>query len=717
MEQADLLSELKRLFDNAKNIDEFEFVNVLISFNGMGDQRALTHLYESRAYIADMKARYQAAETLHSKARLGLHIYCHIFEMDELYNILGNLLRIAVSQQLRYLPELYSGRDEYFTPTEKFHKLTDLAEQGRFERFVAGVESLYLNEVRNVFVHSAYSLIEDDFCLVRGNGIPIGDAKHQTVSIAQFLLPLIDRAIDFIDHFFKLIDDSKMVYRTNKIVKARMPEPQSVVILGDPETGLIGFQTFVGSWIKIQPGYGSTQFAQAMNIRFDNRVKNPELNKRLEAYIEKLTPHGRDFNIVHDEVLAAGDATLLKNLAMVYYNHGNNASASKIDKSLRQLVAILKSAIERYDLALATDADFSRAYHNKGTAMIQLAKLQDNYSADIKKEVLDLFDKTLALDPNTYEAWLNSGRVLADLNNYEPDNEKQVVGFYESIERYKKSIAIYPHDHLAYENLGWLYRRLSHLTEDKENLFKEGVSAYEMATKLDPGLESTLALATFIGEYGEAFDALTEEKTKEAIVLLERAKQKFGNSADISYRLGNKYSQLGNFLQDPEILKSAVKMFEEAISFDASHIQAMNNAAHMELALSLYEEKDEVAVEQLTLVAVKLEKLLQLDPAHGNAWYNLGLLHLELANRNGGKNTQELLKKGVDELTKAEALKPGLSTFDLARAYALIGDKAETLHWLGKWLSTGKNKWENASFKEDFNKLLEDADFKALTAG
>ncbi len=717
MEQADLLSELKRLFDNAKNIDEFEFINVLISFNGMGDQRALTHLYESRAYIFDMKARYEAAETLHSKARIGLHIYCHIFEMDELYNIMGNLLRISVNQQLRYLPELYSGSDEYFTPTEKFQKLTDLAEQGRFESFVAGLESLYLNEIRNSFVHSAYSLIEDDFHLVRGNGIPIGDAKHQTVNITQFLLPLIERAIDLIDHFFKLIDDSKMMYRNNKIIQARMPELQPVVILGDPEKGLIGFQTFIGSWIKIQPGFGSTQFAQAMNIRFDKRVKNPELNARLEAYIEKLTPHGRDFNIVREEVLVAGDATLLKNLAMVYYNHGNNASASKIGRPLRQQVAILKSAIERYDLALATDSNFSRAYHNKGTAIIQLAKLEDNYSADIKKEVLGLFDKTLDLNPNMYEAWLNSARVLADLNNYEPNKEKQVEGFYESIERYKKSIAIYPHDHLAYENLGWLYRRLSHLTEDKENLFKEGVSAYEMAAKLDPSLESTLALATFIGEYGEAFDALTEEKTREAIDLLERAKQKFGNSADISYRLGNKYSQLGNFLQDAEILKTAVKMFEEAISLDTSHIQAMNNVAHTELALSLYEEKDEVAVEQLTVIAVKLEKLLQLNPTHGTAWYNLGLLHIEQAKRNGGKNTQEFLKKGVDDLTKAEALVPGLSTFDLARAYALIGDKSETLDWIGRWLSTGKNKWENTGFKEDFNQLLEDPDFKGLTGG
>jgi tetratricopeptide (TPR) repeat protein len=717
MEQADLISELKRLFDNAKNIDEFEFVNILISFNGMGDQRALTHLYESRDYITDMKARYHAAESLHSKAILALHIYCHTFEMDELYNILGNLLRIAINQQLRYLPELYSGREEYFTPTEKFNKLTNLAEQCRFEGFITGLETLYLNELRNAFVHSAYSLIEDEFWLVRGNGIHIGDAKHHTVSISQFLLPLIDRAIDFIDQFFKIIDDSKMAYRTNKIVQARMPGPQPVVILGDPETGLIGFQTFVGSWIKIQPGYGSTQFAQAMNIRFDSRVDNPELNTRLEAYIEKLTPYGRDFDLVRDEVIASGDANLLKNLAMIYYNYGNNALASKVGKPLRQQVAILKSASERYDLAIAIDQKIFRAYHNKGTALIQLAKLEDNYSDNVKKEVLELFDKSLAIEPNMYEAWLNSGRVLADLNNYEPDGEKQLAGFYESIHRYQKAIAIYPHDHLAYDNLGWLYRRLSHLTEDNEKLFNEGISAYETASRLNPGIESTLALSTFIAEYGEAFEALTEEKTREAISLLEKALQDFGNSADTCYRLGNKYAQLGTFLHDSEILKTSVRMFDEAVSLDASHIQAINNGAHTELALTLYEEKDKIAVEKLNLISQKLDKLLKLDAAHSNAWYNLGLVRLEIAKRNGKQNTEWLLKQGISELTKAEGLEPGLAIFDLARANALAGNKNDTLKYISQWVAIEKNKWKNAGFKDDFEKFLEDPDFKSLTAG
>ena len=92
MGKNNLCDELKRLFQTAQTIDEFEFINVLIGYNGMGDQRVLTHLYESRAFIDDIKSLIQNSSNKHTKTRLGLLLYCHIFEMNELYNILGNLL-------------------------------------------------------------------------------------------------------------------------------------------------------------------------------------------------------------------------------------------------------------------------------------------------------------------------------------------------------------------------------------------------------------------------------------------------------------------------------------------------------------------------------------------------------------------------------------------------------------------------------------------------
>src|SRR4051812_24240248 len=100
MGDQELIEELHRLFKTAQKFDEGEFIQVLIGFNGMGDQRALTHLHESREFIKDIKSLMQANQNKHSRTRLALLLYCHIFEMDELYNILGNLLRISMGQDL-----------------------------------------------------------------------------------------------------------------------------------------------------------------------------------------------------------------------------------------------------------------------------------------------------------------------------------------------------------------------------------------------------------------------------------------------------------------------------------------------------------------------------------------------------------------------------------------------------------------------------------------
>lgn len=464
MEQAILLEELKRLFATAIKFDEFEFVNVLIGYNGMGDQRALTHLYESRAYIADMKNQMSSTPNLHTKTRLALHIYCHLFEMDELYNILGNLLRIAIGQKLRYLPELYSGREELMTPTEKFVKLKDLAEQCRFEEFLRGLEDLYSNKIRNAFLHSAYSLIDDDFCIVKGDGIKIGGSSHQSVSIENYLMPLITSAINFIDTLFGLIDENKLSYRANKIVQARMPELQPVVILGDAEKGLIGFQTFVGSWIKIKSAYGTEHFVEAMNLRISNHNgPNHDLNERLEQYVEKLTPFGKDFDAVRDEVIATKDAALLNNLAMVYYNRANNIAMTAEGKPARQQDAIYKSAKQYYDLSIATNPAFARSYHNMGTALIKQAETNNSLDLKLRLDVLALFDKTISVDKNMFEAWLNSARMVFEIGLDEVDAEKQFSLFQDSIVRYQNAIELYPRDAEAHSSKARVHLKLARM--------------------------------------------------------------------------------------------------------------------------------------------------------------------------------------------------------------------------------------------------------------
>jgi hypothetical protein len=715
MEQIELLSELKRLFSTAKKFDEFEFVNVLLGYNGMGDQHALTHLYESRSYIADMKAHFVATNTAHSKVRLGLHMYCHFFEMDELYNILGNLLRISVGQSLRYIPNLYNGADQFLTPSDKFYRLKSLAEESKFTEFLEGLEDLYKNELRNAFAHSAYSLIDDDFCIIRGNGIPIGNSKHQSIGIETYLMPLINRTINFIEAFFSHIDENKMAYSSNKIVEARMPDLQPVVILGDAKTGLIGFQTFVGSWLKIKQDYGSEHFVEAMNLTFNRgNTVNAELSTKLERYMEELTPVGKDFNSIRDAVLASGDGSLLHNLSVVYYNWANNTAATAVGKPERQQDAIYKSVIERYELAIQTDPSFGRAYHNKGTALLKHANSKNNLTVELREEVLALFDKTISLDKNMFEAWLNSARILLEIGNEEGDHEKQRRYFDESIKRCRIAIEIYPKDTEPFENLGWIYRRLARLSKDKGGFLLSAIDAHENSLKLKPNLRTSLMLGTVFGEYADISEGALKAYSEKAIGIFISSQDTYGFSTDLSYRLANRYLLFGKKLDDSAMLMRASECYNKALELDASNISAMTNWGHCELVQTYFKESVKEKLVLLESAKLRLEHVIGIDSTHAMAWYNLGLVFIDLAKFDESGNKKALLSEAIRNLQRMEVLEPKQASYDLARAYALLGDEALAIKWLKEWKTDPEASWNRIHAQNDFEGLKELAEFKQL---
>lgn len=298
MPNINLIRELKRLFDLAKRVDEFEFVNILIGYNGrMGDQRFLSHIYESERLINDIENLIDNRFDKHMKTRLGLLLYGHIFEMDELYNVLGNLLRVATAQNLRYIPDLYNRFDQDdINPTDKFKRLLEHGVQCRFDDFIIELQSLYYNRIRNAFAHSSYSLVDDDFVIIKGKEIEIEGVLKKVVSIDDFLLPKIEDSLSFIKEFFFLLKHHRMQYTENKLIQGRLSNIEPIMILGNSHDGLVGFESFSGSSIKIINAYGTDQFVEAMNIRLINTSgTNKTLLDEIESYNEKKRPSGTHF--------------------------------------------------------------------------------------------------------------------------------------------------------------------------------------------------------------------------------------------------------------------------------------------------------------------------------------------------------------------------------------------------------------------------------------
>lgn len=238
------IQEIERLFETAKKKDEFEYVCALMNFTGMGDVRALSHIHESRDLFFQMVELIDKSENKHEQIRLLLILYCHIFEMDEFYNILGNMLRICCGE--RYCVLLYNSPTlpRELNPSNKFDKLESLSKKAGFELLINTIRELYSSPLRNSFFHSSYSLSGDNFYVVSGKELQENGITKRAVSLREYILPLTQSTVNIAGHFFNLLRSSSLDYKENKIVTGRLePNGVKIEIMGHPEKGLSGFQT------------------------------------------------------------------------------------------------------------------------------------------------------------------------------------------------------------------------------------------------------------------------------------------------------------------------------------------------------------------------------------------------------------------------------------------------------------------------------------------
>ena len=242
------IKEAERLFKTAKSKDEFEYVCTLANINGLGlgNTRAFNHIHESKDLFFQMVELIEKSENKHEQIRLLLFLYCHIFEMDELYNIIGNMLRISIGE--RYGVMLYNSPSllTNLKPVNKLDKLQSLAKKSGFEFLIDTVKSLYSSPLRNSFFHSSYSLSGDDFYIVSGQELKINGLSKKVVSISEYILPLTQSTVNIAGQFFNLLRKSRLEYRENKIVTGRLePKGVRIEIIGHPIKGLLGFQTVI----------------------------------------------------------------------------------------------------------------------------------------------------------------------------------------------------------------------------------------------------------------------------------------------------------------------------------------------------------------------------------------------------------------------------------------------------------------------------------------
>lgn len=237
---------LEALFNRAREMDEFEYVCTLLRIRGLEDP-GWDPLVESRQLSEDMLSTVAAPVRSAFRMRLLLLLYCHVTEMDDLYSIPANMLRVVAGERCVMSPfdgSLSPDGKAADKPFSKARRVRELALASGFQDVAELYNYFLINRVRNAFFHSTYTLTQDAFHVTTGPGVTIDRVTSQRVPW-DWLLPRMETAINLSLHIFDLLSEHRRAYRANKIVLGRIGQNGELldVELIAGEQGLLGFQS------------------------------------------------------------------------------------------------------------------------------------------------------------------------------------------------------------------------------------------------------------------------------------------------------------------------------------------------------------------------------------------------------------------------------------------------------------------------------------------
>ena len=326
-----ILTEIEKLFNDAKITNEFEFVQTLINNYGIAENQTNTNLFEWFNAIEQYKILYDQCSSV-EKARIGLLLYSTFFESSDLYRILGNLSYNKLN--LRGSPLLYwktKKRDRLLGTGEKVNNLIILFEECNLNLLIKFFNETHYQELRNTFFHSAYTFYNDTYYLLDSDPITINNRSISQIDINTFLFPSIDRLIQFFDKFKELYFSHFNSYKEDKTIYGNFPDKKEVLILGT-ENGLGGFivkntAQFHGQWVDSIVNFDTTyRFWFTKNIELSYpQIEDIITAERLSRYekIDDVRITDEDFNSLTDLIIERGRKNEMERLISLLIKFGD----------------------------------------------------------------------------------------------------------------------------------------------------------------------------------------------------------------------------------------------------------------------------------------------------------------------------------------------------------------------------------------------------------
>lgn len=238
---------IAELFNKAKEVDEFEYCSTLLRVRGIEDH-GWDPLLESDQLAQQLMAILNAPIESKFQIRLSLFLYCHLTEMSDVYNIVGNMLNVIIGERYSmnpFIAQLHTSNKEAKYPTAKAARINEWAEAVDLKIIGTIFEEMLVKEVRNAFYHSDYILTDDSFNIKQGKGVHIENIITSKVPF-QWLFPRIQLGINTALAVINTTIDHIRSYKTDKIVKGRFAHDGSYIdiqLTTNENYGLTGFRS------------------------------------------------------------------------------------------------------------------------------------------------------------------------------------------------------------------------------------------------------------------------------------------------------------------------------------------------------------------------------------------------------------------------------------------------------------------------------------------
>lgn len=247
---------IKKLFEKAKQYDEYsewEFIQAIMMGNYVDNMYELDDvldndkllekickdklydkfiLQESREFLGLLEFISDNLEPSKKTARIMLMLYCHITEMNELYNVIVNLLWII--NGFRFYPnpldvkilktnlsiseydslKIKANEKSIIKPISKVKLIQILSEKVELQEIGKLFTYLVDNSIRNSFYHSSYIFNINKFVSFDLNG------KYKIYKTKE-VFKKINKIKELLEYLIQLIYESKYSYQTAVTIRGR----------------------------------------------------------------------------------------------------------------------------------------------------------------------------------------------------------------------------------------------------------------------------------------------------------------------------------------------------------------------------------------------------------------------------------------------------------------------------------------------------------------